>query len=101
MAAWLTPASQKVSRDEIERVLTRYGTPRWWSNGADEQYAAHSHPYHKVLFCAAGSIVFHVDGENLLLTAGDRLDIEPGTEHSASVGPQGVQCGEVAADSDD
>ncbi|CAN5910468.1 hypothetical protein BH23ACT10_BH23ACT10_27980 [soil metagenome] len=98
MGAWTTSVSQRVGRDEIERVLARYGTPQWWSNGADEHYAAHTHAYHKVLFCVAGSIVFHVDGENHLLASGDRLDIEPDTEHSASVGPQGVQCGEVAVE---
>jgi hypothetical protein len=33
-----------------------------------------------------------------MLSPGDRLDVEPGTEHAASVGPQGVACGEVAID---
>lgn len=51
-----------------------------------------------MLDCVAGSIVFHVEGDNHLLSSGDRLDIEPGTEHAASVGPQGVQCGEVAVE---
>ncbi|MBW3604471.1 MAG: cupin domain-containing protein [Actinobacteria bacterium] len=98
MGAWMTPAEGRIGRDEIERALARYGTPQWWSNGADERYAPHSHPYHKVLFCVAGSIAFHVEGDNHLLSSGDRLDIEPGTEHAASVGPQGVQCGEVAVE---
>lgn len=98
MRATRTPAEGYVSRKEIERRLSALGTPSWWSNGAHDQYAPHQHPYHKVLYCVAGSIIFHIGGENVQLGAGDRLDIEPGTEHSASVGPEGVQCGEVAVD---
>jgi mannose-6-phosphate isomerase-like protein (cupin superfamily) len=98
MGAWVTAAEQRLGRDEIARLLSRYGKPSWWSNGAHDQYAPHQHPYHKVLYCVAGSIIFHVDDENHHLASGDRLDIEPGTEHSASVGPEGVQCGEVAVD---
>jgi len=98
VAAWVTAADQRLGRDEIHRLLSRFGTPQWWSNGADETYAPHSHPYHKVLYCVMGSIVFHVDGDDHMLSPGDRLDVEPGTEHAASVGPQGVACGEVAID---
>jgi hypothetical protein len=29
------------------------------------------------------------------LAAGDRLDLEPGTEHAATVGPSGVGCVEA------
>lgn len=96
MGAWVTAAEHRLGHDDIDRALAEFGQPRWWSNGPDEYYAPHEHDYHKVLYCLAGSIVFHVGGEDLLLSAGDRLDIEPGTEHSASVGPQGVRCGEVA-----
>ena len=69
-----------------------------WSNGPGDTYAAHSHPYYKVLYCLRGSIVFRLTttGEEIELSAGDRLDIEPGTEHSAVVGPQGVACVEAA-----
>lgn len=92
------PADGHVGRDEIERRLSELGSPRWWSNGPDEQYAPHTHQYHKVLYCISGSIIFHVEGGDHPLDPGDRLDVEPGTEHSASVGPDGVQCGEVAVD---
>ena len=30
------------------------------------------------------------------LTAGDVLELEPGTRHAATVGPSGVRCGEAA-----
>ena len=71
-------------------------TPRWWSNGPGGRYGWHDHPYHKVLFCAEGSIVFHLRDRDVELRAGDRLDIEPGTEHAATVGAGGVTCVEAA-----
>jgi hypothetical protein len=49
-----------------------------------------------VLFCLAGSIVFHTDDGDIELTAGDRLDLEPGTAHSATVGPDGCECVEAS-----
>jgi mannose-6-phosphate isomerase-like protein (cupin superfamily) len=70
--------------------------PRWWSNGPRDRYAVHDHSYHKVLYCASGSIRFVVDGANVDLSPGDRLDLPPRTPHSAVVGPQGVTCVEAA-----
>jgi quercetin dioxygenase-like cupin family protein len=35
--------------------------PSLWSNGPDDRYAAHSHTYHKVLYCASGSIRFTLE----------------------------------------
>ncbi len=49
-----------------------------------------------MLFCLAGSIVFHTDEGDIELTAGDRLDLEPGTSHSATVGPEGCECVEAS-----
>ena len=70
--------------------------PRFWGNGPGDTYGRHSHDYHKVLFCLAGSITFHVGGGDLELSAGDRLDLEPGTEHGATVGSDGVECVEAS-----
>jgi mannose-6-phosphate isomerase-like protein (cupin superfamily) len=39
--------------------------------------------------------VFHLRDRDVELRPGDRLDIEPGTEHAAAVGPQGVTCVEA------
>jgi cupin superfamily acireductone dioxygenase involved in methionine salvage len=49
-----------------------------------------------VLFCLAGSIVFHSDDGDVRLDAGDRLDLEPGTTHAATVGPEGCSCVEAS-----
>ena len=71
-------------------------SPRSWGNGPGDRYGTHDHTFHKVLFCLSGSIVFHTDEGDIELTAGDRLDIEAGTSHSATVGPHGCECVEAS-----
>ncbi len=71
-------------------------SPHVWSNQAGFYYPEHSHPYHKVLFCIAGSITFHTREGDVQLRPGDRLDLPAGTAHSATVGPEGVTCMEAA-----
>jgi hypothetical protein len=70
--------------------------PRAWSNGPGDRYGRHEHPFHKVLFCLEGSIVFHTDEGDVALTAGDRLDLDAGTPHAATVGPGGCGCIEAS-----
>lgn len=98
MGAWVTPADGPPDRNRIAELLRAAGgdAPSWWSNEPDAVYAPHSHDYHKALFCVEGSIAFVVDDDELYLTPGDRLDVEPGTTHAAVVGPAGVTCAEVA-----
>jgi quercetin dioxygenase-like cupin family protein len=85
------------TREQLETRLRDEGlAPRWWSNGPGDTYGRHAHDYHKVLYCASGSIVFHTARGDLSLGAGDRLDVEPGTEHAATVGPDGVECVEAS-----
>ena len=67
-----------------------------WSNGANATYGWHEHGYHKTLVCLSGNIVFHTDDGDVSLSAGDVLELEPGTRHAATVGPQGVRCAEAA-----
>jgi quercetin dioxygenase-like cupin family protein len=89
-------ASTDPSPEALERVFhADKMEPRWWSNGPGDRYARHSHPYHKVLFCSHGSIVFHTDQGDIELRPGDRLDVDPGTEHAATVGSEGVTCVEA------
>jgi hypothetical protein len=85
--------------DEIVAGMRADGLdPRRWGNGPGDTYGWHEHPYHKVLYCLSGSIVFHTrtDGD-VELAAGDRLDIDPGTAHAAPVGAGGVECVEAPA----
>ncbi len=44
-----------------------------WSNGPGDTYAPHNHE----------------------LSPGDRMDLEPGVVHGATVGPAGVRCVEA------
>jgi mannose-6-phosphate isomerase-like protein (cupin superfamily) len=97
MAATKTAASVR-DRDEAVRAFVVDGcsAPRAWGNGPGDTYGRHAHGYHKVLFCLEGSITFHLRDGDVDLSAGDRLDLEPGTEHSATVGPDGCWCIEAS-----
>ena len=89
-------AAADLHEDALEQLFHSQGMePRWWSNAPGERYASHSHPYHKVLFCSKGSIVFHTQDGDIELRPGDRLDVDVATEHSATVGPDGATCVEA------
>ena len=80
----------------MERALRAEGlTPRPWSNGPDVSYDRHEHEHHKVLLCVSGSIIFHTDTGDVALAPGDRMELPPGVEHSATVGADGVECVEA------
>jgi quercetin dioxygenase-like cupin family protein len=98
VAATLTRhAGVPPSHDELNEHFAREGLEgRWWGNAPGDTYDWHSHPYHKVLFCQQGSITFHTRDGDVELHPGDRVDIEPETEHAATVGPRGVSCVEAA-----
>jgi quercetin dioxygenase-like cupin family protein len=84
-------------RPQIEERFAAEGLrPHSWSNGPGDTYDWHSHGYHKVLYCLHGSIVFHLREGDRELHPGDRLDVPAGTEHAATVGPDGVECMEAA-----
>jgi len=70
--------------------------PRFWGNAPADTYASHSHGFHKVLFCLEGSITFRLEDGDVTLTEGERLDLPPGTEHAATVGPAGCECVEAS-----
>jgi quercetin dioxygenase-like cupin family protein len=73
----------------------RASATRSWGNGPGDVYGWHAHEHHKVLFCLEGSITFHLRDAEVVLGLGDRLDLEPGTEHAATVGPNGCRCVEA------
>ena len=89
------------SHDELESRFRDEGLSgvRWWSNAAGDTFDWHDHSFHKVLYCSEGSIVFHLRDGDVPLSPGDRLDIAPGTDHAATVGPDGVTCVEAARSS--
>ena len=65
-----------------------------WGNGPFDHYQEHRHGYDKVLVAAAGSVTFHLPelGRDVVLEAGDRLDLPANTLHGADVGGHGVTC---------
>jgi len=83
------------SEAEILKQFTEEGlSAERWSNEPHAVYAPHHHPYGKILWVASGSIVFTLEDEKreVSMKSGDRLELPPGTVHSAVVGPQGVVC---------
>jgi mannose-6-phosphate isomerase-like protein (cupin superfamily) len=98
MSAWHTPhRGSPPSRGDVEARFRDQGLdPRAWSNGPGDTYGWHEHPYHKVLYCVTGSIIFHTREGDIELRPGDRLDVEPNTAHAATVGADGAECVEAA-----
>jgi mannose-6-phosphate isomerase-like protein (cupin superfamily) len=97
----VTEPRRTVARAGRAEALTAFAeegcsSPRSWSNGPGDRYRRHEHPYHKVLFCLEGSIVFHTDRGDVSLESGDRLDLPAGTPHAATVGPGGCACVEAS-----
>jgi uncharacterized protein YjlB len=86
--------ARMLEHDLVDRLRAEGLDPGPWSNGPYDTYAPHEHGYDKVLVCAAGSIRFGLPrtGEHVDLAVGDRLDLPAGTEHGATVGPDGVTC---------
>ena len=93
-------AKADVQPPDRERIEARYADeglrPHSWGNGPGDTYSWHAHGYTKVLYCVTGSIVFHTRDGDFALEPGDRLDVDPGTEHAATVGGEGVLCLEAA-----
>jgi mannose-6-phosphate isomerase-like protein (cupin superfamily) len=96
MTATKTPGNATLADATAAFSAEGCSPPQTWGNDAGDTYGRHDHPYHKVLFCLAGSIVFHTDDGDIELRAGDRLDLEPGTAHAATVGPGGCRCVEAS-----
>lgn len=101
-AGRLTPDRGASDARGVEQRLAAAGlSPRTFSNRPGDTYGVHEHRRHKILFCVEGSITFHTDDGDLPMTAGDRLDLPPGTAHAATVGDDGVVCTEAYADGPD
>ena len=86
---------QPLNPEAIEVRMKAEGVPYYrWSNGPGDVYPSHNHPYHKVIYVVRGSIKFGLpkSGEEIALSAGDRLYLPAGITHNAVVGRQGVVC---------
>ena len=79
----------------IRKILTAEGLKSYrWSNSSGDAYSTHSHTFNKVIYVVKGSITFGLPdtGDQILLHAGDRLDLPAGISHNAVVGNKGVVC---------
>ena len=91
------PSAAPGDADAAEAALVAEGlhTTRW-GNGSGHRYAEHHHPYGKVLVCVRGGIVFHTaSAGDVPLHPGDRLELDAGVMHAATVGDEGVECVEA------
>jgi quercetin dioxygenase-like cupin family protein len=96
MTARLTPAAVSATAADVEAAMNAEGLrARAWTDAPGTRYGWHGHEYPKVLYCVVGSIVFHTRDGDVDLEPGDRLDLDAGTEHAATVGPGGVTCVEA------
>src|SRR5262245_45300753 len=95
MTAVRTPAELPFDLEHVLHVLRMEGlAARRWSSGPNDEFGAHEHAQHKVLYCLSGTITFSIvpGGESFALSPGDRLDLPPGAVHTAVVGPGGCEC---------
>jgi quercetin dioxygenase-like cupin family protein len=104
---------ERPTEGEIRDILDEEGLqPYRWSNAPGDVYAAHTHPFHKVIYVVKGVYAAHThpfhkviyvvkgsitfgfpgDGGQATLQAGDRLELPAGTAHDAVVGSEGVVC---------
>jgi len=90
------PDERTLSECFLREGLSLYA----WSNAPGDTYAAHTHPYDKVIYVLRGSIIWVLPQMNqeIETRAGDRLDLPRGTIHAARVGPEGVTCLEAHED---
>ncbi len=86
--------------EDVESIPERFRAerlnPHSWGNAPGDTYGWHRHDYDKFLYCVRGGITFHGRDGDYSLAPGDRLEIEAGAEHAATVGAEGVECMEAA-----
>jgi quercetin dioxygenase-like cupin family protein len=96
MSSRLTPEPAGFGPFAHRRASARFATegltPNAWSNGPGRTYPWHDHPFRDIIRCVKGSIVFHTRTGNFELVPGSRFEMEPHTEHAATVGSRGVAC---------
>lgn len=84
------------TKEDVKQLVRASGLEAMlWSGEAHKVYLPHRHGFEKTLWCALGSIVFHIDSEDLLLAPGDKMVLPAGTVHAADAGEAGVECYEA------
>ena len=89
-------SDERLDEAGATQQLQREGlSPHAWGNAPGDTYGWHEHEYEKVLYCVAGSIVFHTRVGDRPLAAGRRMELPAHTEHAATVGADGCRCVEA------
>ena len=79
-------ASIPPSKEQIKMILVAEGLePLEESISKGEKHAEKKHPFGEVRYVAEGELLLNVAGTQLLLRAGDRIEIPANTKHSYSV----------------
>ena len=83
-------ASTVPSKQQILDVLTGEGLDPFVEDySANTKITDHRHPYSEVRLVFSGEILFNISGNQLVLRAGDRIEIPPNTKHSHTVAGNG------------
>ncbi len=71
--------------EQIKNTLKKegYSDIFTWCDGAGSFYDWHTHPYREVRWVYEGEIVIGTEEGEIVLKAGDRLDLPPKTKHWA------------------
>jgi quercetin dioxygenase-like cupin family protein len=88
---------ESAEEELVAHLAARHIDAERWAADSNEDFAPHTHPQNKTLWCADGSIIFTVDGKIISLQPGDTLEIPAGTVHGGTAGLFGCVCYESPA----
>lgn len=60
-----------------------------WTDEPDINYPPHKHKGKVSFYITKGEILMNLEGKEILIKEGERMDVPVGTLHSAKVGPDG------------
>ncbi|MFZ4405415.1 MAG: cupin domain-containing protein [Pseudobdellovibrionaceae bacterium] len=84
---WQAPIQP--SLEALSKILVHEGLePQKEIFMSQERISDHRHPFCEVRFIVEGEIIFNVSGNQILLRAGDRIEIPANTKHSHTTAGQ-------------
>jgi len=77
---------KEINLSEMKNQLENEGLSSFlWQDDIGTFYPAHTHSYTEVRWIVSGSITFGVNGEEVTLYSGDRLELPANTSHYAKM----------------
>lgn len=83
------------TEENIRQILKSEGYSVFkWANDPNDYFSPHSHDYLQIFYVIEGSLSIRSFDDNVTyeVNLGDRIEVEPGNNHEAKVGPKGVVC---------